>query len=1013
MAYEASHFRLSVDMAEVKRAWEPLRTHTFVPQYPYMTPKNGASSQDLIATWVEDVCEQSWSDDGPPPQALIDIRAAYRTDSALYRHGLSTPPNLTPEYQTHQVKPIKVGISKIATADSHVKTKAIGTSAPNANDKGPQESLQSSDGSDIHDSQFSVSWLEEEDVVQTTLDVPSNSDQIADPLADPTQPQAPQTDVDLLDPESWMGSMQEIESIVLARSYYRFMTKDMSDTARKESFSPQAQHYSGNSEVQQTFYQSYTLPQQRPLIIPSDTWERLVSIENELLDRWKESRHPIFGPLLRARNILLSLCATIHFLQEKYSASWSSFTILVEYPLTDDVYLIEYSIEDVLIEIQALNTHMWGLIHIPIFNFVRFNDESLRGGYDLLDRICDRRGAGVFWSARKWELFAISLDIAMISHFAAHVVRSQEHFSALDQFLVGTMPSPIDLGAYNLAFVPRYLQCFGEHLKDAAVYVLQTSNWQNSARLRVCSKIGALSEVWGPVWKVRAGLDEDIGYFYALGQGLIGQRPPGLEPEINGPRSPPEVIDCHFVLSKNATSQDIVPLVAPTDALLAIGAGLKSNKKCQTSASQKLLGLDIRPHGTSRSTYTSGPVTWSLSFQYSGLQIGAQKQMILRHGITRKEMLVNKWTLSPSERNPEVLRLWCGLEVSLCTRNARRVQLFHILRSEHTAKLFQSRLWKHEAAATAFSEALSQPDCSFLIALYNSRPEWREDIGSAIGSVLRSLSETGLQGNVFQIYHYAGNHGDDEQLVSLRPTQHSWTAVLNDSIYTATFAIVSHQCLSFPRETGPGQQCRSECHGQPQKSSLQTFIEAVPDTPPLDWHSQVCSGKYLPINDSRTQVLKVLGHTRHGELVVRLSTKSYLHAASMKLLLSADAYRFRECMNRESNAGKAGINVFVLSDKNNEFPTSKGKDRVVEGNELKPTATVLTKNEAYVDKTESVHAQYSGKTWQSAERGDCMATQLPVTHSSHLLHSDLNGSLTTETPKQHRPGTHAEHFQQC
>ena len=729
-------------------------------------------------------------------------------------------------------------------------------------------------------------------------------------------------DIEILDPETWTATMEDVECLALTRSYYCFRNREVIQASGSVASKISNQAWSIGHQVQEDFYTHKRLPSQRPTTISEGQWRQLVHVDIKLWVPSSKISSSDIESLLETRNILLSVHQTMHLLGAKAQNSESSFTMLYKMPNADIAFLNQYTGASVLAMIQLFSEYI-----LRTFEGMSISRESLNNKpIDIVATLCEGDNSTKSWGALHWRWFAEALDIALVSHFAAHIVDSPEHFSALHKFSDGEVYLPSCEGfPQSLVFRPTRLRCLRTLIRDAEVWVLQSAASPDTSRLNICSSIKVLSEIWGPIWKIRASESDDSGHFFALGQGFIGRSLSNSEPEHHSARVD-DAIRCHFVQAETIESSNLMPLDAHEETPLLIGTGLNLNTKCKTKSSEMLRDLDLRPHGTSASGYKSHTVNWTASIQFSGLQIGYQRQMILRHGTNRKQMLVNRWAFGPGDRNPKALLLWCGLEVSLCTLNARRVRLYDILRSDQLAHHCQSRLWKSEAAATAFLGALSQPDCTQLISLYNTRWEWREDIGLAIGSMLHKLCETGLQGKNFQLYHHAKDACDQEQTISLATKLHTWTNMLGDNIHIATFAIATDRCLSFPYEVLPGQPCRQECFStRQQRSSLETFIEALPQTPLLRWNSQVSPGKYLPINDSRTQFLKVMQFMPSKELLVRLSTKNYLQAASMKLLSSPADYHFRECMDHETEAASGGILAYVMSDNDNQF-----SDRMIE-----------------------------------------------------------------------------------
>jgi hypothetical protein len=109
---------------------------------------------------------------------------------------------------------------------------------------------------------------------------------------------------------------------------------------------------------------------------------------------------------------------------------------------------------------------------------------------------------------------------------------------------------------------------------------------------------------------------------------------------------------------------------------------------------------------------------------------------------TMKDALVERWR--HNLWSPLDLEAFSGVEVSFCTRNARRRRLKHLLASQtmrnypHT----NSFHWESEACEYAYFKALGSP--KLFRRFWKDHKEWQSNVGNAISICLDALKETGI-----------------------------------------------------------------------------------------------------------------------------------------------------------------------------------------------------------------------------------------------------------------------------
>ena len=179
------------------------------------------------------------------------------------------------------------------------------------------------------------------------------------------------------------------------------------------------------------------------------------------------------------------------------------------------------------------------------------------------------------------------------------------------------------------------------------------------------------------------------------------------------------------------------------------------------------------------------------------------------------------------------LEAFSGVEISLCTRNARRRRLLHVLGSStmHNYLRGISFTWISEAVEYGYSKALRSPK-HFRLFWKSLTPDQLENVGDAISICLDALEETGIDSDSrelralwiesFDTQGDSDGESDDESnedqspvqppsiditqtrpnffeewIVTLFKSEHTWTGFLGDSEECLTMAILSTACLDF------------------------------------------------------------------------------------------------------------------------------------------------------------------------------------------------------------------------
>lgn len=219
---------------------------------------------------------------------------------------------------------------------------------------------------------------------------------------------------------------------------------------------------------------------------------------------------------------------------------------------------------------------------------------------------------------------------------------------------------------------------------------------QDNERLCLLTKIETLTDVWGPLWKIlRTSCPGQIERL-DIGNGSI------VPWESRLGSGSPDVrlgeVYCHWIANKKWDSTVVEEhqetlkkkYFHDTDWLL-IGAkehGLIVNKECNlTMARLRDIKSTLDDESALQRPGTNRPrryadsyalqVQGSILSAVSGASIVTYKR---RRGQNMKDALVERWR-NTKNRNPGELEAFCGVEVSLCTQNARRRRLLELLNS--------------------------------------------------------------------------------------------------------------------------------------------------------------------------------------------------------------------------------------------------------------------------------------------------------------------------------------------
>ena len=405
----------------------------------------------------------------------------------------------------------------------------------------------------------------------------------------------------------------------------------------------------------------------------------------------------------------------------------------------------------------------------------------------------------------------------------------------------------------------RSLQCLDVFLGEKPVWVFQlSSNFHRNddTRLFLATDIQSLADIWGPVWKsTRDSAPTEI-HEYNVGNGVIVpwhqtstgyQLPAKTVTEVFCHWIPS--IDCNTKCIEDGQTGVLRKFFRDTDRLLIgadVGNGLRLIDDCQ--ASMDLVKDGLRRKGALRVPRTSKSRRYqdahAVQIQGSAMGFVSIADTVTykrRKGHSMKDTLVERWRFGP--RNPVDLEAYSGVEVSLCTKNARRRRLLHLLDSQTMRNYLKdiSFSFISDDCEESYFRALQSPKT--FRQLWKRRSDWRLSIGDAVSRCLDALQETGIDGEYHELtalwvdaLHEGSIYDSDgdklscledpapessessirpncdfipteEWIVTLFRSEHTWTGFLKDSPECLTMAVMSTACLDFDDVQGFGRRC--------------------------------------------------------------------------------------------------------------------------------------------------------------------------------------------------------------
>ena len=412
------------------------------------------------------------------------------------------------------------------------------------------------------------------------------------------------------------------------------------------------------------------------------------------------------------------------------------------------------------------------------------------------------------------------LDIAVISYVGAHLPR--------DWFPDKVISAPSNKGYPRFCFKQRSFKCLDSFLSGCKAWVchrlpeahlIPSTPKSFEPELYLATDAATFADIWGPMWSEKYFIDNDYIWRYRVGSGVLVAWKSDDEKTSRTANHysnyPPLLASnerlCHWISDRDYNQdhqrKSISEHPLRRDDILVIGAGeiLKPNVNCscnRVATKQKLRdgGFFHEPQTSNKRRYIESETVLA-QVGWSGISAGLQINYKIRER-TWKQVIVERWKNEPERRVPRILEYWLGVEVSMCTQNARRRRLISLLGSK-TMNQFLKTLslnWKSKECKEAFFAAIENPDHKTFGHVWEAHPDWQPDFGKAVGYCLDVLAESGTsEGGLkaFWIPEYAM-----EIMVELKSKDHTWAEFLKDSSACCAMAVFEDTCLEVTEPWG-------------------------------------------------------------------------------------------------------------------------------------------------------------------------------------------------------------------
>ena len=250
------------------------------------------------------------------------------------------------------------------------------------------------------------------------------------------------------------------------------------------------------------------------------------------------------------------------------------------------------------------------------------------------------------------------------------------------------------------------------------------------------------------------------------------------------------------------------------------------NHRCHCSVSQYMHSLKemqrLHPLETSKLFYHVDSRMINMSIGHNGFSIGAGISLKKQDGRMWKNVLLEIWENQPNARHPKTFEHFWGIVVSKCNSNSRRVRLRELLGTDSVHQVLKPFAWSQTEIKKAFLEATTSNKSTAINELWDKRPEWQDELGKVLLTCLRALCQTGYDSSRDEFYAlWMSTKSARPKRVVLKPSEHDWVRILQDSEDACALAVLVKQCLGTASHSRQQQKCPSR-HGT--RSLLETSL---------------------------------------------------------------------------------------------------------------------------------------------------------------------------------------------
>ena len=430
------------------------------------------------------------------------------------------------------------------------------------------------------------------------------------------------------------------------------------------------------------------------------------------------------------------------------------------------------------------------------------------------------------------------IDIAVISYCGAHVKRFDMDY--LEESIDGWY-LPCDPWETTITLRRRSLKCLSEYFYGRKVWVFEVSPEyarRSSIPLYLATPIEEFADIWGPVWKTVSHENSNVVIRYNAGVGYIIPWP---EPRDDLELQQGEIF-CHWTSNVDdlrgvRTFPDIT--VHPYTRIV-IGASVElseNNRRCRTDPedrAEKLYykGLARRLGASHAYSYRDGR-TVQVNAGHNGFGLSLGQSYKRMEGVRLRDEIIVAWANQPQHRDHRSLKNLYGVEVSICTENARRRSLAQILCSTTMRNFLEFRVdWSQSTKRLYFSTLESGNTEQFMRCLRDRR--YSKSFTNAVTLSFEALKNTGNDRNQTLSAFWVSKDGEERSILYPYNT-HKWTGLLADSPDTCTVAVATEDCLTLGRI---GLHCQDNHHPPAEDSVLQTAMVINQMDPLPGWRSR-------------------------------------------------------------------------------------------------------------------------------------------------------------------------------